>query len=75
MPESADVYGLPCVLYVIEEVEDVYKKALDYGWMLFKDVAKNLTHAINHATPQGEDFSYYPSKMNHLLGDRADFRR
>ena len=43
--------------------------------MLFKDVAKNLTHAINHATPQGEDFSYYPSKMNHLLGDRADFRR
>tara|TARA_B100001564_G_C20654983_1_gene678706 strand:- start:935 stop:1546 length:612 start_codon:yes stop_codon:yes gene_type:complete len=59
----------------IEEVEDVYRKALDYGWMLFNDVAKNLTHAINHAKPQGKDSSYYPSKMNHLLGDRADFRR
>lgn len=59
----------------IEEVEDVYSKALDYGWMLFKDVAKNLTHAINHAKPQGENFSYYPSEMNHLLGDRSDFRR
>jgi methionyl-tRNA formyltransferase len=59
----------------IEEVEDVYKKALEYGWALFKDVSNHLEHACVNARPQGENSSYYSMKENHLLGDRADFRR
>lgn len=59
----------------IEEVEDVYQKALKYGWLLFKDVASKLDYALEHATPQTKKFKYYSSKENNLLGDRQDFRR
>ena len=59
----------------IEEVEDVYKKALNYGWLLFQDVASKLDYALCNATPQPKQFTYYANKENHLLGDRSDFRR
>jgi len=59
----------------IEEVEDVYKKALDYGWLLFLDVMSKIDYAAAHAQTQQEPSSYYSMQENHLLGDRADFRR
>ena len=59
----------------IEEVEDVYKKALDYGWLLFKDVASKIDYALENATPQSGEYTYYSNKDNDLLGDRGDFRR
>lgn len=59
----------------VEEVEDVYKKALDYGWLLFKDVCGKLDYALDNAKKQPDSFSYYSNKENHLLGDRSDFRR
>tara|TARA_R110000824_G_scaffold18036_1_gene72231 strand:+ start:30 stop:662 length:633 start_codon:yes stop_codon:yes gene_type:complete len=59
----------------VEEVEDVYKKSLDYGWLLFKDVIGKLDYVLEHAKPQTGDYSYYSSKQNSFLGDRSDFRR
>lgn len=59
----------------IEEVEDVYRKALDYGWLLFKDIADKLDFALQNAKPQPSSYSYYSNKQNHLLGNRSDFRR
>jgi methionyl-tRNA formyltransferase len=59
----------------IEEVEDVYQKALEYGWLLFKDVASKLDYALDNAKAQPTEHTYYSNKQNHLLGDRGDFRR
>ena len=59
----------------IEEVEDVYKKALEYGWLLFLDVISKIDYALEHAQPQGNDFTYFSNKENHLLTERSDFRR
>jgi len=59
----------------IEEVEDVYKKALDYGWLLFKDVTTKLDYTLNNASPQDKEYTCYTNKQNHLLGDRGDFKR
>jgi methionyl-tRNA formyltransferase len=59
----------------IEEVEDVYKKSLEYGWMLFRDVYSKLDYALKSAKPQGEDYTYYSSKQNELLQERSDFKR
>jgi methionyl-tRNA formyltransferase len=59
----------------IEEVEDVYNKALDYGWLLFTDIASKLDYALDNAKPQPKNYTYYSNKQNHLLGNRGDFRR
>ena len=59
----------------IEEVEDVYQKALEYGWLLFKDVASKLDYALDNAKAQPTEHTYYSNKQNHLLGDRGAFRR
>ena len=59
----------------IEEVEDVYNKALEYGWLLFKDVASKLDYSLSVATSQSKEFTYYSNKQNHLLGERSGFRR
>jgi methionyl-tRNA formyltransferase len=59
----------------IEEVEDVYQKSLEYGWLLFKDVASKLDYALDNAKAQPTEYTYYSNKQNHLLGDRGDFRR
>jgi|TARA_R110000851_G_scaffold31375_5_gene84959 methionyl-tRNA formyltransferase len=58
-----------------EEVEDVYNKSLEYGWMLFNDVISKIEYVIQNARPQPSDFSYYSSKQNKLLGDREGFKR
>jgi len=59
----------------IEEVEDVYNKSLEYGWMLFNDVISKIEYAIKNARPQASDFSYYSSKQDKLLKGRKGFRR
>jgi methionyl-tRNA formyltransferase len=59
----------------VEEVEDVYLKALDYGWLLFLDVAKKLDYTLEYARPQMPPFSYYSNKENGMLGNRSGFRR
>tara|TARA_R100001082_G_C4315404_1_gene138729 strand:+ start:186 stop:818 length:633 start_codon:yes stop_codon:yes gene_type:complete len=59
----------------VEEVEDVYTKSLDYGWILFLDVMNNIDYALETAKDQTGEASYYSMKKNHLLGDRSDFRR
>lgn len=62
----------------IEEVEDVYKKALDYGYILFKDVMSKIDFCLTHATPQ-KDFkekpTYFSMKDSKFLLERSDFRR
>ena len=62
----------------IEEVEDVYNKALDYGFILFKDVMSKIDYCADNATPQStikQEPSYYSNKQNSLLQERSDFRR
>jgi methionyl-tRNA formyltransferase len=59
----------------IEEVEDVYKKSLCYGWSLFLDVIEKFDYAYKNAIPQQGISSCYSSKQNVLLGDRSHFRR
>lgn len=59
----------------IEEVEDVYNKALDYGWLLFKDVMTKYDYARKHAKPQKGSHPYYSMKIVRYLGEREGFRR
>jgi len=62
----------------IEEVIDVYNKALEYGFLLFKDVMSKIDYCLTNATPQdaaGEIPTYYSNKENTLLGERRDFKR
>lgn len=62
----------------IEEVEDVYNKSLEYGFLLFKDVMSKINFCLEHATPQDkykESPSYYSNKEIALLGNREGFRR
>ena len=59
----------------IEEVEDVYNKALDYGWLLFKDVMTKYDYARKHAKPQKGSHPYYSMKIVGYLGEREGFER
>ena len=62
----------------VEEVIDVYSKALEYGFVLFKDVMSKIDYCLTNATPQdtiGETPTYYSNKENTLLGEREDFKR
>jgi len=59
----------------IEEVEDVYKKSLEYGWLLFKDVMGKYDYIKDNTTTQGNDYTYYSMDDNEKLGNRSDFRR
>mgnify|MGYP001203140080 CR=1 FL=1 len=59
----------------IEEVEDVYNKALDYGWLLFKDVMTKYDYARKHAKPQKGSHPYYSMKIVGYLGEREGFKR
>ena len=62
----------------VEEVIDVYSKALEYGFVLFKDVMSKIDYCLTNATPQdtiGETPTYYSNKENTLLGERGDFKR
>jgi len=59
----------------VEEVEDVYKKALEYGWLLFKEIVSNLDFVLENSSPQPKEFTYYSHQDSLLLGDRIGFRR
>ncbi|MBN1619788.1 hypothetical protein JW890_03615 [candidate division WOR-3 bacterium] len=58
----------------IEEVEDVYKKCLDYGWLLFL----HTIGIIDGIEPVPQDLSktgYHSAEDRIRLGERADFTR
>jgi methionyl-tRNA formyltransferase len=62
----------------VEEVVDVYNKALEYGFVLFKDVMSKIDYCLTNATAQdtaGETPTHYSSKENSLLGERSGFKR
>ena len=57
-----------------DEVIDVYKRALEYGWILFLQTIP----VLEKITPKKQDESmatYYSTKENHLLGERAGFTK
>lgn len=57
-----------------DEVVDVYKRALKYGYVLFK----NTLPILDKIQPKEQDETkaiYHPSSDNHLLGDRRHFTR
>lgn len=60
----------------IEEVGDVYRKSLDYGWLLFKDVISKIGYAYSNSLIQDNSkSSYYSNKEIKDLGNRLDFKR
>jgi hypothetical protein len=66
------------VLYSIypelDEVKDVYARALEYGWTLFTQTMPLL----DRITPVPQDHAqatYYASHQNSLLGERRSFTR
>jgi hypothetical protein len=55
-------------------VIDVYKRALEYGWVLFQQTMPILEKII--AEPQNVSMAtYYTTKQNHLLGERRSFTK
>lgn len=58
----------------VDEVEDVYARALAYGWTLFEQTMTLLPRI--EARPQDESAAtYYTAADGAGLGDRADFTR
>lgn len=57
-----------------DEVEDVYRRALAYGWTLFEQTMPLLDRI--EAAPQDERQAiYYRAEDDERLGDRRSFRR
>ena len=57
-----------------DEVVDVYKRALEYGWTLFQQTIPNLDRI--KAAPQDDNAaSYYSTADNDALGERRGFTR
>jgi methionyl-tRNA formyltransferase len=57
-----------------DEVIDVYRRAIEYGWVLFQQTMP----LIDRIEPQAQDpgrATYYSAHQNHLLGDRRGFTR
>jgi methionyl-tRNA formyltransferase len=58
----------------LDEVVDVYNRALEYGWTLFEQTIPNLDRI--EAAPQDERAaSYYSTADNDALGERRGFTR
>ncbi|HTY84373.1 MAG TPA: formyltransferase family protein [Silvibacterium sp.] len=57
-----------------DEVIDVYRRALEYGWTLFQETAP-LLDRIEARQQAHSDASYYSKQENHLLGERSGFTR
>jgi methionyl-tRNA formyltransferase len=58
----------------VDEVEDVYRRALAYGWTLFEQTMPVLDRI--EARPQDESqATYYSAAENPLLGERRSFVR
>lgn len=58
----------------LDEVVDVYKRSLEYGWVLFQQTAP-LLGKLRSRQQQHEHATYYSKEDNPRLGDRRDFRR
>ena len=58
----------------VEEVKDVYEKALKYGYVLFESTIKILDQ-IQSKKQEEDESSYYNEKQNALLGNRRNFTR
>jgi methionyl-tRNA formyltransferase len=57
-----------------DEVEDVYRRALAYAWVLFEQTLPILGRIVPR--PQnGSEATYYSNADRTVLGDRADWRR
>ena len=57
-----------------DEVIDVYRRALEYGWVLFQQTMPILDKIV--AEPQNHSIStYYSSTQNHLLEERRSFTK
>lgn len=57
-----------------DEVIDVYRRALEYGWVLFQQTMP----LIDRIEPQPQDptrATYYSAHQNQLLGERRSFTR
>jgi methionyl-tRNA formyltransferase len=58
----------------VDEVRDVYQRAIAYGWVLFEQTMPLLDRIV--ARPQDERrATYYSARENRLLGDRSGFTR
>lgn len=58
----------------VDEVEDVYRRALAFGWTLFEQTMPLLDRI--EATPQDERLAtYYSAAENERLGERRSFTR
>ena len=61
-------------IYPEDEVEEVYRRALAYGWTLFEQTMPILDRI--EATPQDEaQATYYSAADNERLGERRSFNR
>ena len=58
----------------IEDVVDVYQKALDYGYLLFEKTLP-LLDRIKPRRQVERDATYYASSKNHLLKERRRFTK
>ena len=57
-----------------DEVVDVYRRSLEYGWTLFQQTIP-LLDMIKARQQNHEEASYYSKLDNPLLGERSDFTR
>ncbi len=57
-----------------DEVIDVYKRCLDFGWTLFKTIMP-LINQIKPITQSNSQASYYDLSKNKLLGERRFFTK
>jgi methionyl-tRNA formyltransferase len=58
----------------LDEVRDVYARALAYGWALFEQTMPILDRIAPRPQDDAES-TYYTAEQNHLLGDRRGFTR
>lgn len=58
----------------IDEVMDVYKRCLDFGWVLFLQTIPLLDN-IKAKKQTEKDAVYYHKNQNNLLGERRNFTR
>ena len=58
----------------VDEVRDVYVRALEYGWTLFTQTMP-LLGKIKPIAQDGAQATYYSAKQNSLLAERRSFTR
>jgi len=57
-----------------DEVEDVYKRVIEYAWVLFKETMPIL-YKIKPEPQDSNQALYYSDKDSNLLGDRFGYNR